>query len=110
MFANHGVSLYDPIEDCFCVSPHNTLRYFDHTNMESQTYQQKKPKGRNLVMRQANKPDSPDSHSFNLGIYRPRQLWTSGHVLACPVQMDRVGKVGVSEANRDGFEGKRPSP
>lgn len=38
-------------------------------------------------MRQANKPDSPDSHSFNLGIYRPRQLWTSGHVLACPVQM-----------------------
>lgn len=23
---------------------------------------------------------------------------------------DRVGKVGVSEANRDGFEGKRPSP
>lgn len=23
---------------------------------------------------------------------------------------DRVGKVGVSEADRDGFEGKRPSP
>lgn len=23
---------------------------------------------------------------------------------------DRVGKVGVSEANRDGFEEKRPSP
>lgn len=24
--------------------------------------------------------------------------------------LDRVGKVGVSEADRDGFEGKRPSP
>lgn len=29
---------------------------------------------------------------------------------ALPVFADRVGKVGVSEANRDGFEGKRPSP
>ena len=33
------------------------------------------------------------------GNYKPRS-----------VRGDRVGKVGVSEANRDGFEGKRPSP
>ena len=33
-----------------------------------------------------------------------------GFAIAGMVLLDRVGKVGVSEANRDGFEGKRPSP
>lgn len=30
--------------------------------------------------------------------------------LPAVVEFDRVGNVGVSEADRDGFEGKRPSP
>ena len=37
-------------------------------------------------------------------------LLFSGKIAIGYLAIDRVGKVGVSEANRDGFEGKRPSP
>lgn len=33
-----------------------------------------------------------------------------GQPVLSPYALDCVGKVGVSEADRDGFEGKRPSP
>ena len=50
-----------------------------------------------------------DPYRIPSGSKRYRTVNTSS-LDEIPASWDRVGKVGVSEANRDGFEGKRPSP